>query len=78
MADTEEEAIHIGAVHSSEHLLIFGGSIIRALLVAMGSRHLLVITIHHIACDGVSVALIMAELRDLYLNALQPGAIQSR
>ena len=68
-AATEEEAIRIAIVDVSVEFAVFGGDVTRTLLISAGNRHLLVITIHHVACDGISIALIMGELRRLYMEA---------
>ncbi|HEX8146843.1 MAG TPA: condensation domain-containing protein, partial [Pyrinomonadaceae bacterium] len=46
------------------------GPLLRALLLHLGpGRSLLVLTLHHIACDGWSLGLIFAELTRLYAAA---------
>lgn len=62
-ATSEDEAMKIGAADVSKRFAIFNGDVIRCLLVSTRGRHLLVLTIHHVACDGVSAALIMMELK---------------
>ncbi|MFF1745711.1 amino acid adenylation domain-containing protein [Streptomyces mirabilis] len=48
------------------------GPLLRAELLRLGPReHLLVLAVHHIACDGWSVPLLHAELADTYNSALR-------
>ncbi|MFD7714507.1 amino acid adenylation domain-containing protein [Streptomyces sp. NPDC059814] len=48
------------------------GPLLRAELLRLGAReHLLLLAVHHIACDGWSVPLLHAELADAYNSALR-------
>ncbi|MGJ5753616.1 non-ribosomal peptide synthetase [Streptomyces puniciscabiei] len=54
------------------------GPLLRAELLRLGPEaHLLLLTVHHIACDGWSVPLLHAELADRYNSALRgvPSAL---
>lgn len=50
------------------------GPMIRAVLIKLASaRHLLVLTVHHLICDGTSLNLLVEELAELY-SARKTGA----
>jgi len=47
----------------------------RALLLELGTQeHLLLITAHHIVCDGWSMAVLLSDLATLYSNAVSGGS----
>jgi len=64
----------MGAEETRSIFSLFGDSpIFRILLINAGDRYLLVLTIHHVACDGISATLIMNELKSKYLEIKRRG-----
>lgn len=48
---------------------LHSGRLVRGRLFSAGSRHLFLLTLHHIACDGVSLVVLFQELEQLYSAA---------
>ncbi len=60
------------AGEGTQHFDLVRGPLLRAKLVTLASdRHRLLITVHHLICDGWSVNVIVEELRQLYSASLQ-------
>ncbi len=70
----ERRALEIARVESSEPFNLATGALMRALLIRIArDRSLLVLTMHHIACDGWSVAILMREMAATYRDLLVNG-----
>ena len=67
-SDEEAEAAIVEAWSSGFELFGETGSVLRTMLVRVGSaeRHLLLINVHHVAFDGMSAGILLAELGALY------------
>jgi hypothetical protein len=65
-AERPELVRRILDVEARQPFNLQSGRLIRARVFSAGSRHLLMLTLHHIACDGVSLVILFQELERLY------------
>ena len=66
-ADALQQALEIGRIEALVPFDLKRGPLMRLKLLKIGSRrHLLLITLHHIICDGVSVAVLGREVSAFY------------
>ena len=69
-ADPEGEAARLAGEEARRPFDLAAGPVFRALLVRLGGEdHVLVMTVHHIACDGWSRGVMTRELSELYAAA---------
>ncbi|WP_422003360.1 amino acid adenylation domain-containing protein [Reyranella sp.] len=77
-ADPDAALAAIVAADASLPFDLWNGPLVRAVLVKLAARrHVLVLTAHHIVCDGWSFNIILPELADFYRAAVsrQPAAL---
>jgi amino acid adenylation domain-containing protein len=66
-AEREDELKRIAAEEAARRFDLSSGLLVRACLVVLGDEdHVLLVNIHHIAADGWSIAVFIAELGQLY------------
>jgi amino acid adenylation domain-containing protein len=71
----EAEAARQQAAEAARGFDLARGPLLRALQLRLAAdRHRLLLTLHHIACDGWSVAILVRELAALYAAATARGA----
>ncbi|WP_246805543.1 condensation domain-containing protein, partial [Mesorhizobium mediterraneum] len=83
-ACSEAEAVHLASEHARRPFDLRTGPLIRASVIRLGQRdHILLLSLHHIASDGWSLALLFRELAVVYRSigagtvaALTPLPIQ--
>jgi amino acid adenylation domain-containing protein len=75
-ADAESERARILAEEGNHLFDLSSGPLLRARLVKLApDRHELLITLHHIVCDGWSINVLLRELTYLYLKNVDPGVL---
>jgi amino acid adenylation domain-containing protein len=66
-AEPERAARRLGRQHAMRGFDLAEGPLLRASLLKLAERrHVLLLTVHHIVCDGVSIALLGRDLGELY------------
>lgn len=86
LADPEATARRLGREHALAPFDLAAGPLLRvALLRLVGRRHVLLLTVHHIVADGVSIGVIAGDVARLYeaaraggVSAIPPLRIQYR
>jgi amino acid adenylation domain-containing protein/thioester reductase-like protein len=80
MEAAEEASVERLAVEFIRPFNLENPPLFRALLIETGpDRHHLLLDLHHIVCDGVSVAILLRDLNALYRgDMLEPLALQSK
>jgi amino acid adenylation domain-containing protein len=76
-ARADGEARRLLAAEAARPFDLARGPLLRALLLRLdgaAERHLLLLALHHVACDGWSLGVLLAELAALYAAALEGRA----
>jgi amino acid adenylation domain-containing protein len=69
-ADPEAAARRLGREHAARGFDLATGPLLRAALLRLSARrHVLLLTVHHIVCDGVSIAILGRDLGEFYSAA---------
>jgi amino acid adenylation domain-containing protein len=75
--DRETEVQRVLAAEAEEHFDLSRGPLFRAKLLKLGrDEHLLVITLHHIICDGWSIDVLLRELTTRYQSDASAPQLQ--
>lgn len=76
-SERETEVQQVLAVEAEEHFDLARGPLFRARLLKFGrDEHLLLITLHHIICDGWSIDVLLRELMTRYQSAASAPQLQ--
>ncbi len=76
----EERATRLDAIQAEESARPFDlvhGPLLRARLISLGEdHHVLLVTVHHIICDGHSLGIVLRELAEIYSGECRGGRVE--